>query len=58
MVMLLFLLLSVIRSFDVNKPGCEVKALQGGVAGGSILRGVLKVRKGEGQELRGSESYA
>ena len=34
---------SVIRSFDVNKPGCEVDDLKGGVAGGSILRGVLKV---------------
>ena len=33
----------MIRSFDVNKPGCEVEDLQGGVAGGSILRGVLKV---------------
>jgi len=29
--------------FDVNKPGCEVDDLKGGVAGGSILRGVLKV---------------
>jgi len=37
----------VIRSFDVNKPGEEVKDLKGGVAGGSILRGVLKV----GQEI-------
>lgn len=36
--------LSVIRSFDVNKPGCEVDDLKGGVAGGSILKGVLKVR--------------
>lgn len=35
--------LAVIRSFDVNKPGCEVDDLKGGVAGGSILRGVLKV---------------
>ncbi|XP_012347907.1 histone-lysine N-methyltransferase Su(var)3-9 isoform X1 [Apis florea] len=35
--------LIVIRSFDVNKPGCEVDDLKGGVAGGSILRGVLKV---------------
>ena len=34
---------AVIRSFDVNKPGCEVEDLKGGVAGGSILRGVLKV---------------
>lgn len=35
--------LIVIRSFDVNKPGSEVDELQGGVAGGSLLRGVLKV---------------
>lgn len=39
--------LIVIRSFDVNKPGCEVDDLKGGVAGGSILCGVLKV----GQEV-------
>lgn len=39
--------LIVIRSFDVNKPGCEVHKLKGGVAGGSILTGVLKV----GQEI-------
>lgn len=36
--------LIVIRSFDVNKPGAEVDELKGGVAGGSILRGVLKVK--------------
>jgi translation initiation factor 2 subunit 3 len=35
--------LIVIRSFDVNKPGAEVVDLKGGVAGGSILCGVLKV---------------
>jgi len=35
--------LIVIRSFDVNKPGTEVNDLRGGVAGGSILQGVLKV---------------
>ena len=39
----LFCFLLVIRSFDVNKPGCEVDDLKGGVAGGSILKGVLKV---------------
>jgi len=39
--------LIIIRSFDVNKPGSEVEELRGGVAGGSILRGVLKV----GQEI-------
>eukprot|EP01117_Protostelium_nocturnum_P020410 TRINITY_DN9163_c0_g1_i4.p1 TRINITY_DN9163_c0_g1~~TRINITY_DN9163_c0_g1_i4.p1 ORF type:complete len:474 (+),score=192.12 TRINITY_DN9163_c0_g1_i4:194-1615(+) len=35
--------LIVIRSFDVNKPGAEIEELQGGVAGGSIVRGVLKL---------------
>ncbi|XP_065331488.1 eukaryotic translation initiation factor 2 subunit 3-like isoform X2 [Cloeon dipterum] len=35
--------LIIIRSFDVNKPGCEAAELKGGVAGGSILRGMLKV---------------
>lgn len=39
--------LIVIRSFDVNHPGAEVKELVGGVAGGSILRGVLRM----GQEI-------
>lgn len=33
----------VIRSFDVNKPGAEVDDVKGGVAGGSILHGVLRV---------------
>lgn len=33
----------VIRSFDVNKPGSEVEELKGGVAGGSILSGVLRL---------------
>lgn len=37
----------VIRSFDVNKPGAEVDDIHGGVAGGSILKGVLKI----GQEV-------
>ena len=35
--------LIVIRSFDVNRPGQDVRNLQGGVAGGSILQGVLRV---------------
>ncbi|KAL0485987.1 translation initiation factor 2 subunit 3 [Acrasis kona] len=39
--------LIVIRSFDVNKPGEQVEELKGGVAGGSILQGVLRV----GQEI-------
>lgn len=33
----------VIRSFDVNKPGEEVADLKGGIAGGSIMKGVLRV---------------
>lgn len=33
----------VIRSFDVNKPGEEVADLKGGIAGGSIMQGVLRV---------------
>lgn len=33
----------VIRSFDVNKPGAEIEELKGGVAGGSIICGVLRV---------------
>lgn len=39
--------LTVIRSFDVNKPGAEVDELKGGVAGGSLLQGVLRM----GQEV-------
>lgn len=35
--------LIVIRSFDVNRPGQDVSDLEGGVAGGSILQGVLRV---------------
>lgn len=42
--------LIVIRSFDVNKPGEEVQSLKGGVAGGSILQGVLKL--GDEIEIR------
>jgi translation initiation factor 2 subunit 3 len=34
----------VIRSFDVNKPGADIDELKGGVAGGSITRGVLRVQ--------------
>jgi len=40
----------VIRSFDVNKPGEEIEKLKGGVAGGSILKGVIRV--GDEIEIR------
>ena len=33
----------IIRSFDVNKPGCKIDDLVGGVVGGSILEGVISV---------------
>eukprot|EP01066_Platyproteum_vivax_P013679 Platyproteum_vivax@DN6181_c0_g1_i1.p1 len=33
----------IIRSFDVNKPGQDAEEIKGGVAGGSILHGVLRV---------------
>nr|GEY07628.1 eukaryotic translation initiation factor 2 subunit gamma [Tanacetum cinerariifolium] len=35
----------LIRSFDVNKPGCEEADLKGGVAGESILKGVLRLNQ-------------
>ena len=36
-------LMYVVRSFDVNKPGTKPKDLVGGVLGGALLRGELKV---------------
>ena len=43
-------LMYVVRSFDVNRPGAEIQGLSGGVLGGSLTRGELKV--GEEVELR------
>ena len=40
----------VIRSFDINKPGKGIDDLKGGIAGGSILKGVLKI--GDEIEIR------
>jgi len=40
----------IVRSFDVNKPGCPIDKLTGGVAGGSILCGVMRV--GDEIEIR------
>eukprot|EP00398_MALV-I-01_sp_L67-1_P000586 gene586-82_t len=40
----------IIRSFDCNKPGAEIDDLEGGVIGGSITKGVLKV--GDEIEIR------
>lgn len=40
----------IARSFDVNKPGTEIGKLLGGVVGGSVVAGTLKV--GDKIELR------
>lgn len=40
----------VIRSFDINRPGTDIDELKGGVAGGSIIKGVLRV--GDDIEIR------
>lgn len=36
-------LMTIIRSFDVNRPGAPIESLKGGVVGGTILQGVLEV---------------
>jgi len=33
----------IARSFDINKPNSEIKKLKGGVVGGSVIQGKLKV---------------
>ena len=40
----------IVRSFDVNHPGTTIDELQGGVVGGTLIRGVIKV--GEEVEIR------
>ena len=45
----------IIRSFDINHPGEEAENLQGGVAGGTILKGVLKV--GDEIAIRPGKKY-
>jgi translation initiation factor 2 subunit 3 len=42
--------MSVLRSFDVNRPGTSVEELVGGVVGGSIVQGIFK--KGDEIEIR------
>ena len=36
-------LLQVLRSFDINKPGSTIEKLNGGVFGGSLSQGLLKI---------------
>ncbi|MHA1148400.1 MAG: translation initiation factor IF-2 subunit gamma [Promethearchaeota archaeon] len=33
----------IARSFDINRPGREIEELRGGVIGGSVLKGILKI---------------
>jgi translation initiation factor 2 subunit 3 len=42
--------LLIVRSFDINKPGCQVNYLKGGVLGGTVLKGILCL--GEKIEIR------
>ncbi|MEM1851055.1 MAG: translation initiation factor IF-2 subunit gamma, partial [Acidilobaceae archaeon] len=43
-------LMYIVRSFDVNKPGTGPESLVGGVVGGSLVKGVLRV--GDEVEIR------
>ncbi|MDV3278441.1 MAG: translation initiation factor IF-2 subunit gamma [Nitrososphaerales archaeon] len=43
-------LMYVVRSFDVNRPGMGIESLSGGVLGGSLVKGELRV--GEEVEVR------
>lgn len=36
-------LMFIARSFDVNKPGSDINKLVGGVLGGSLIQGILKI---------------
>jgi len=42
--------LLIARSFDVNKPGTKIEKLRGGVVGGSLIQGELRL--GDGVEIR------
>jgi translation initiation factor 2 subunit 3 len=45
----------IARSFDINKPGSEIKKLHGGVLGGALKRGILKI--GDTIEIKPGYSY-
>lgn len=55
--------MSILRSFDVNRPGTEVEDLVGGVVGGSIVQGIFKkgdeieIKPGIRVETSGKTSY-
>nr|UXY87889.1 eukaryotic translation initiation factor gamma SU [Cryptomonas curvata] len=35
--------LFLVRSFDINKPGCRIQEIKGGIVGGTILSGILSI---------------
>lgn len=53
----------VVRSFDINKPGTSIEGLAGGVLGGTIVEGVLRldeeieIRPGLKVEKSGKQEY-
>ena len=56
-------LMLIARSFDINKPGTEIKDLMGGVIGGALKQGVLhvhdtiEIRPGMTIEKEGKKMY-
>jgi translation initiation factor 2 subunit 3 len=53
----------IARSFDINKPGSEIENLKGGVLGGSLKQGVLRlndeieIRPGIKKEFQGKTTW-
>ena len=45
----------VARSFDINKPGTKIKKLHGGILGGALKSGILKI--GDTIEIKPGYSY-
>jgi len=37
------LFMYIVRTFDINKPGTKIKDLKGGIFGGSIIKGTVKI---------------
>jgi translation initiation factor 2 subunit 3 len=40
----------IVRSFDINKPGCLIENMEGGVVGGSLIKGIIIL--GQNIEIR------
>jgi translation initiation factor 2 subunit 3 len=35
--------MSIVRSFDINRPGASISDLKSGIAGGTLLQGILRL---------------